>query len=182
MAELNVNQEIGKYFKLKHLIYSTTARDNSINNMPGIDGSPSQSEIINNLKLLMNNIVDKIIDIPRYSNLTITSGYRCLELNKLLGGSNVSQHIYGQAVDIRVPGISTGELYNYIYENLSWDQLIWEYPEKENNSWVHISYGLQNRNKTTLASSEDIYHNLYNGERYGSNNQYQHNITDAKIV
>ena len=28
----------------------------------------------------------------------------------------------------------------------------------------------------------DIYHNLYNGERYGSSNQYQHGIDNAKIV
>ena len=55
-------------------------------------------------------------------------------------------------------------------------------PEKEDNSWVHISYGPQNRSKTTLVSSEDIYHNLYNGERFGSSNQYQHGITDAKII
>ena len=54
--------------------------------------------------------------------------------------------------------------------------------EKEDNSWVHVSYGPQNRKKTTLASNRDEYHNLYNGERFGSSNQYQHGITDAKIV
>ena len=178
---LNTNQKIGDYFQLKHLIWSDTAKNNGINNMPGVDGSPSQSEIINNLKNLMINIIDPIVGT--YPNLIINSGYRCIELNKRLGGSNTSQHIFGQAVDIRVPNLTTAELYNYIYSNIKgWDQLIWEYPEKENGSWVHVSFGPQNRKKTTLASSREEYHNLYNGTRYGSYNQYQHDITEAKLV
>ncbi len=181
---LNIEQFIGRHFKLKHLIYSNIAANNNINNMPGIDGTPTQSTIINNLKNLMENVVDIIID--EYPNLIITSGYRCQELNRLIGGSNTSQHIFGQAIDIQVPEVNTVDLYNFIYSNgkiPSWDQLIWEYPEKGNNgSWIHVSYGSQNRKKTTLASNIDQYHNLYNGERYGSSNQYQHNIVEAKSI
>ena len=178
---LNIEQFIGRHFKLKHLIYSNIAANNNINNMPGIDGTPTQSTIIKNLKNLMENVIDIIVD--KYPNLTITSGYRCQELNRFIGGSNTSQHIFGQAIDIQVPGISTDVLYNFIYNNpqiSSWDQLIWEYPEKgDNSSWVHISYSSLNRKKTTLASNIDGYHKIYNGERYGSSNQYQHNITTA---
>ncbi len=180
---INTEEFIGKHFKLKHLIYSNIALNNKINNMPGVDVSPTQSTIINNLKNLMINVIDYIVD--DYPNLIITSGYRCTKLNSFIGGSNTSQHIFGQAIDIQVPELTTSDLYNYIYNSKkikSWDQLIWEYPEKGNGSWIHISYGPQNRKKTTLASMADIYHNLYNGERYGSSNQYQHGIDNAKIV
>ena len=50
---INTEEFIGKHFKLKHLIYSNIALNNKINNMPGVDISPTQSTIINNLKNLM---------------------------------------------------------------------------------------------------------------------------------
>tara|TARA_Y100000592_G_C5453126_1_gene309813 strand:- start:754 stop:1296 length:543 start_codon:yes stop_codon:yes gene_type:complete len=172
---------IGKFFRLKHLIWSNTAKNNGINNFPGVDSSPSQSEIIANLEKLMINIIDPIV--LEFPDLIISSGYRCKKLNDFIGGSNTSQHMFGQAIDIQVPGVPTSDLYNYIFSNIKgWDQLIWEYPEKGKNSWVHVSYSSQNRKKTTLASNDDVYHNLYNGERYGSTNQYQHGINNAKIV
>ena len=178
---INTEEPIGAHFLLKHLIWSNTAKNNSINNMPGVDGSPSQTEVIENLRLLMVNIIDPIVNV--YPDLIINSGYRCVELNKRLGGSNTSQHIFGHAGYIRVPNLTTADLYNYIYTNVrGWDQLIWEYPERGNNSWVHVSYGPQNRKVTTLASNREEYHNFYNGERYGNSNQYQHNITEAKLV
>ena len=178
---MNIEEPIGRHFKLKHLIYSNTAKNNSINNFPGIDNSPSQTEVIENLRSLMNVVVDPIVDI--YPDLIITSGYRCMALNSRLGGSNTSQHVFGQAVDIQIPGLSTADVYNYIYYQVTgWDQLIWEYPERGGSSWVHVSYSSRNRRKTTLASRSSTYHNLYGGTRRGSSNQYQDGITDAKIV
>ena len=178
---MDIEEPIGRHFKLKHLIYSNTAKNNSINNFPGIDNSPSQTEVIENLRSLMNVVVDPIVDI--YPDLIITSGYRCMALNSRLGGSNTSQHVFGQAVDIQIPGLSTADVYNYIYYQVTgWDQLIWEYPERGGSSWVHVSYSSRNRRKTTLASRSSTYHNLYGGTRRGSSNQYQDGITDAKIV
>ena len=178
---MNIEEPIGRHFKLKHLIYSNTAKNNSINNFPGIDNSPSQTEVIEYLRSLMNVVVDPIVDI--YPDLIITSGYRCMALNSRLGGSNTSQHVFGQAVDIQIPGLSTADVYNYIYHEVTgWDQLIWEYPERGGSSWVHVSYSSRNRRKTTLASKSSTYHNLYGGTRRGSSNQYQDGITDAKIV
>ena len=178
---MNIEEPIGRHFKLKHLIYSNTAKNNSINNFPGVDNSPSQTEVVENLRSLMEIVVDPIVDI--YPDLIITSGYRCITLNSRLGGSSTSQHVFGQAVDIQIPGLSTADVYNYIYYQVTgWDQLIWEYPERGGSSWVHVSYSSRNRRKTTLASRSSTYHNLYGGTRRGSSNQYQDGITDAKIV
>ena len=178
---MDIEESIGRHFKLKHLIYSNTAKNNSINNFPGVDNSPSQTEVIENLRSLMEVVIDPIVDV--YPNLIITSGYRCITLNSRLGGSNTSQHVFGQAVDIQIPGLTTAEVYNYIYYQVTgWDQLIWEYPERGGSSWVHVSYSSRNRRKTTLASKSSTYHDLYGGTRRGSSNQYQDGITDAKIV
>ena len=178
---MNIEEPIGRHFKLKHLIYSNTAKNNSINNFPGVDNSPSQTEVVENLRSLMEIVVDPIVDV--YPDLIITSAYRCIALNSRLGGSSTSQHVFGQAVDIQIPGLSTADVYNYIYYQVTgWDQLIWEYPERGGSSWVHVSYSSRNRRKTTLASRSSTYHNLYGGTRRGSSNQYQDGITDAKIV
>ena len=178
---MNIEEPIGRHFKLKHLIYSNTAKNNSINNFPGVDSSPSQTEVVENLRSLMEIVVDPIVDI--YPDLIITSGYRCITLNSRLGGSSTSQHVFGQAVDIQIPGLSTADVYNYIYYQVTgWDQLIWEYPERGGSSWIHVSYSSRNRRKTTLASKTSTYHDLYGGTRRGSSNQYQDGITDAKII
>ena len=178
---MNIEEPIGRHFKLKHLIYSNTAKNKNINNFPGIDKTPSQTEVVENLRGLMEVVIDPIVDV--YPNLIITSGYRSINLNKSIGGSGTSQHCFGQAIDIQIPELTTAEVYNYIYYQVTgWDQLIWEYPEKGGGSWVHVSYGPRNRRKTTLASKSSIYHNLYGGTRRGSSAQYQDGITDAKIV
>ena len=181
---MNIEQFIGRHFKLKHLIWLNTAASSGINNFPGIDNSPTQSQVIRALTKLMENIVDPIVDV--YPNLVITSAYRSIQLNTnpAIGGSGNSQHCYGEAIDLQVPGLSTAELYNYIYYNVSgWDQLIWEYPERGIKSWVHVSYSeYRTRKRTTLASNSINYHNLYGGLRRGNKDQYQDGITDAKIV
>jgi len=67
-----------KYFKFKELIRSSKADEK------GIDNFPKDAEIIDNLILVMENL-DKIREeygLPIY----ISSGYRCDELNKAVGG------------------------------------------------------------------------------------------------
>ena len=180
---MNIEETIGKHFKLKHLIWSNDAKNRGLNNMPGIDGNPSQTAVINNLKNLMNIVVDPIVD--EYPDLVVTSGYRSKELNQAIGGSGTSQHCFGMAIDIQIPNKSSSELYDYIYFNISgWDQLIWEYPERGGiKSWVHVSYSpYVNRRKTTLASDSTTFHDLFGGIRRGSNSQYQDNIKATSQV
>ena len=50
---MNIEEPIGRHFKLKHLIYSNTAKNKNINNFPGIDKTPSQTEVVENLRGLM---------------------------------------------------------------------------------------------------------------------------------
>lgn len=49
----------------------------------------------------------------------INSGYRCPEHNAKVGGAKASRHIVGDAVDIRVKGVKTIEVYNYVIKTFN---------------------------------------------------------------
>ena len=159
---IDIQEKIGNYFNLSQLIYSDTANNNNINNLPGIDNNPNSSTIIQNLKNLMINVGDKIYE--KYGNVTISSGYRSNTLNKKLKGADNSQHTKGEALDIQIPGINTSEIFNWAVENIpTYDQIIWEFPEKGESSWVHISYSNNNRKDKLLATNNTSLQTAYNG-------------------
>ena len=78
--------------------------------------------------------------------IAVTSFFRSKALNSKLKGSRTSQHMAnnGAAMDLDadVYGyITNKDIFDYIKENLDFDQLIAEYPDdKGNPSWVHVSY------------------------------------------
>ena len=126
-----------KYFTLRELIKSDTAIRKGIKNVPN-----KQEE--QNLTALVDKILDPLREAYK-KPIIVTSGFRCEELNRLVGGSKTSQHRTGQAVDIRTISDTPEEnkkLYDLIIElNLPFDQLINEY----NFDWVHVSFSEKNR-------------------------------------
>ena len=123
---------LSKNLTLDEAITSQTAIRRKIKNIP------SQKEI-ENLVHIAENIFQKVRDhfgVP----IRLSSGYRCAELNKAVGGSKHSQHMTGEALDIQgTNGLTNAEIFNYIKDNLVFDQLIWEYGDKKNPAWVHVS-------------------------------------------
>ena len=115
----------------------------------GIDNTPDDAAVAN-LKLVAENILQPVREhygIP----FAPSSGFRCLELNRILKSKDTSQHVLGQAVDIEVPGVSNFDLAEWICDTLSFDQVILEcYTKGEPSSgWVHCSYvGASNRMAT----------------------------------
>ena len=82
-----------KYFTLKELTKSETALRHGINNTP--DKKSQQ-----NLEKLIELILDPLREA--YGKpIVVTSGYRCEKLNRILGGAKTSQHVTGEAADIR---------------------------------------------------------------------------------
>ena len=75
--------------------------------------------------------------------LLITSGYRTIEYNNKIAGSNNSQHIRGQAVDFVVKDRKLlTKIFNDIDEipKISYDQIIIYYNEGNPiPRWIHIS-------------------------------------------
>ena len=77
----------------------------------------------------------------------VGSGYRCDELNALVGGSKSSQHRARHkdcAADIEIVGVPNIELAAFIRDECRFDQLILEYPDPDDGSagWVHVSFSL----------------------------------------
>jgi uncharacterized protein YdeI (YjbR/CyaY-like superfamily) len=52
---------------------------------------------------------------------------------------------------------TNAEMYNWIKENLDFDQMIWEFGDDDNPNWVHVSYVSKdkNRNRCLKAYRED---------------------------
>jgi hypothetical protein len=88
------------------------------------------------------------------SPIYISSGYRSEALNKALkGASKTSQHCLGQAMDLDMDGsgnISNSQVFNYIKDNLDFDQLIWEFGDNYNPDWVHVSYVSAEKNRKQI--------------------------------
>lgn len=126
-----------KYFTIKELIQSDTALKFNINNIPN-------KEQEQNLIQLIHNILDPLREVYK-KPIIVNSGFRSPELNKKINGSKTSQHLTGQAVDIRSKENTKKEnekLFNLIQQlNLPFDQLIDEY----NFNWVHVSFSPRNR-------------------------------------
>ena len=177
-----LDEEIGQHLKLRQLI-SYDYRNPlyyEINNYPGVDNEYNGEEIVQNLKDLVENCIDKIFE--KYPNLIITSAYRCLELNRMVGGSHDNNsHIWGQAIDFKVPEEHTSYIFNWCIQNLpEFYELMWAYPERGNKSWIHISYKKgQNIRRTTLASEREDIHEAYGEYRRGYKREYQEGITNA---
>lgn len=73
--------------------------------------------------------------------MIITSGYRCPELNKAIGGALTSQHIFCEAIDFVVKGLRVEDIFNRIVtSDLKYNQIIIE-RNKSGSQWVHISIG-----------------------------------------
>lgn len=118
-----------KYFSIKEMTKSNTAT------AKGIDNTPDQT-ITDNLTKLIEAVLDPLREW--YGKpITVNSGYRCEALNKAIGGAKSSQHMLGEAADITVGSKEENEkLFDYIKDNLEFDQLI----NESDFSWVHVSY------------------------------------------
>jgi len=120
----------------------------------GLDNTPT-SEHLENLKVLCEKVLEPIR--LRFGSINISSGYRGKMLNHFIGGSVSSDHCLGRAADIDMDDSGTGvtntEIFNYIKDNLDYDQLIWEFGTKEKPDWVHVGYrGKDNRKQTLRAT------------------------------
>jgi len=142
--------KISDHITYAEAIHSNTAKRRGIDNTP----NPTQVE---NMKLTAEKIFEplrKFVGGP----IKVNSFFRSPELNTKIGGSKTSQHCKGQAIDIDdVFGYKTNaEMYNWIKENLDFDQMIWEFGTDMQPNWVHISYVSEesNRNRCLKAYKE----------------------------
>jgi zinc D-Ala-D-Ala carboxypeptidase len=113
----------------------------------GIKNIPSQYQMWN-MVILGTEIFEPLREWAG-GPIKINSFFRSIELNKAIGGSLKSQHCEGRAIDIDdVYGHKTNaEMFNYIKENLDYDQLIWEFGDDKNPAWIHVSFVEEDSNR-----------------------------------
>lgn len=117
-----------KNFTLKELTVTTKP----VPNVP----SPAEVE---RLRLLAVHILQPLRDAVGRP-VIVTSAFRSPRVNSLVGGSRTSQHLRGEAADIKIEGMSPLAVAKLIAElGLPFDQLIRE------PTWVHVSYGPRHR-------------------------------------
>jgi zinc D-Ala-D-Ala carboxypeptidase len=116
-------------FRLVEFVRSNTAEKNNIRNQ--ID----QKSLINLVYLsIVMEEVRKLFD----KKITITSGYRCKNLNRLLGSEDRSKHVEGLACDFYVDGFTIGDAFRIIKNSDVWfSKLILEF-EGSGKGWIHI--------------------------------------------
>lgn len=117
--------KLTKNFSLEEFTVSTTAQKAGIANVPN-------ERQIKKLKAICEDILQPLRDASG-KTVTITSGYRCEALNKLVGGVGESQHQDGEAVDFWCENLEWA--FGWIQEHCDFDQLIWEH-----GRWIHVSY------------------------------------------
>ena len=83
--------------------------------------------------------------------IRVNSGYRSPALNKRIGGAPSSQHcaINGAAIDL---DLHDRDLFEWIIDNVTFDQLIAEFPSAGKASWFHISFREGRNRKQVLVA------------------------------
>jgi hypothetical protein len=141
--------KLSKYVSLAEVTRSDTAK------RKGIDNSPT-AEHLENLKTICEEVFDKVREhfgVPIY----ISSGYRSAALNKAIGGSATSDHNNGKALDLDQDGHGNGvknkDVFNFIKDNLEFDQLIAEGSNGAGDmNWVHVGYRKGTNRKQILIA------------------------------
>jgi hypothetical protein len=130
----------------KHISYKEGVRSSTATRLD-IDNTPSDYHM-SNMQVIAENIFEplrKWVGGP----IRINSFFRSAELNRAIGGSSKSQHCEGRAMDIddTLGNKTNAEMYDYIKNNLDFDQMIWEFGNDENPDWVHVSYVSEDFNR-----------------------------------
>jgi hypothetical protein len=137
----------------KNLTLQEAVKSNTATRL-GIPNNPEQWEV-NNLRAVAENVFQPVRDhfgVP----IGVSSGYRSKALNKAIGGSKYSQHMIGEALDLDADiygKVTNAEIFNYIKDNLEWDQMIWEFGHDDEPNWVHVSYKENGFNRKQLKQA-----------------------------
>tara|TARA_R110000772_G_scaffold51719_8_gene118738 strand:- start:1549 stop:2010 length:462 start_codon:yes stop_codon:yes gene_type:complete len=134
-------------FSLEEMTKSSTAL------RLGIDNTPNDAQL-SNLVALCESVLQPLrdhFDLP----VTITSGFRCPELNTRIGGSPVSDHCRGCAADIEIAGVDNLVLAEFL-TGMTFRQLILEYYSVgiQDSGWIHISYDIEDNKKQVLTATK----------------------------
>lgn len=139
--------QISKYITYKEATRSTHADAQHLENRP-------DAECLSRMIAVGVNVFDKVREHFGVA-IGISSFYRSSLVNKMIGGASNSQHCKGEAIDIDADiygKITNADIFQYIKDNLVFDQLIWEFGNDDQPDWVHVSYSLTKNRGQVLIS------------------------------
>jgi hypothetical protein len=144
---------ISENLTLSEVTNSMTAKRLGINNNP-------TPEHLANLKLVAEKVFEPIRKHFGKA-IKVSSGYRSAALNAATpGSSSTSQHCSGEALDLDQDtmknGITNKQIFDYIKDNLEFDQLIWEYGTDQNPDWVHVSYESKGKQRKQILRCKRV--------------------------
>lgn len=100
-----------------------------------------------NVEALVRNVLDPVRE-RLGKPIQVNSGYRCRKHNLEVGGAKGSQHLVGEAADIRhTDGTDITDIVEAIKANGKWDQMI-IYP-----GFVHVSWKRNGQNRKQVLRS-----------------------------
>lgn len=143
-------ERISKHITYKEAVRSNTALRLNINNIPN-------DYEISNMVGIASNVFEPLREYVG-GPIKINSMFRSEALNRAIGGSSRSQHCQGRAIDLDDTfGYKTNaEMFNYIKNNLNFDQLIWEFGDDTNPDWIHVSFVSNDENRGRVLQAKII--------------------------
>ena len=140
--------KLSKNLSLSEVVKSNNAIRKGIDNSPNNDHLESLEDVAKDIFQPLRDDLGVIY---------VSSGYRSDALNKAIGGSRKSQHSKGEALDLdndnKNKAATNTEIFNYIKDNLDFDQLIWEFGTDEKPDWVHVSYTTKRPNRNQILKA-----------------------------
>ena len=135
-----------KYFKISEFTQSHTATAHSIANVP-------TAEAVKNLEALVTCVLDPVREAWG-TPIIVSSGYRCEELNKRVGGAQYSYHLRGMAADIYAKNGYTERLYELIQHffcqrKIGITECYYDYAR----GYIHIAYDCEEFNEWPFINS-----------------------------
>lgn len=128
---MDLNERLSDHFTLGELVRSGTALRHNIDNTP----EPCHVE---NLRRLCHEVLEPLR--RRFGVIRVTSGYRCPELNRRVGGAERSRHLSGEAADLHVASLEVAQkMMKFLDERTPHGELILEHVKKTGVRWIHVS-------------------------------------------
>lgn len=142
---------ISEHITFREATFSQVAIQQDIINMPG-------ETQLHKMKLLAERVFEPLREGLGNHPIRVTSFFRSQALNQFIGGARSSQHVKGEAIDLDSDSPTNAEIFRYIKDYLEFDQLIWEFGDNEQPSWVHVSYRENNNRKQILRCVNGHYY------------------------
>ncbi len=127
-----------KNFTFEELCHSATAESKGIKNVP--ETKVKEAMVRDNLTALCEHVLQPLRD-HLGKEVFINSGFRTAIVNRMVGGKVTSQHLWGEAADIRIESAAQGcQWAKWIMDNCRFDQMLLE--RSGDAVWLHVSHKL----------------------------------------